>query len=91
MTNEFTADQIALLTEDAEREYFSPYYDEDGEDEVSDDDEYSWNHYTQSNECDDWDEQDGTWGYAGGSYVGDGYSDTYVDQDDYEYQQALYA
>jgi hypothetical protein len=63
MSNEFTYAQSALLTREAEREFFAPYYDEVDEDEVAGDDEYSWNKYTQTNECEDWDLQNGTWGY----------------------------
>jgi hypothetical protein len=93
MSNEFTNQQVAVLTREAEREYFAPYYDEANDyddDEVSGDSEYSWNRYTQTNDPEDWDEQDGTWGSVNESSVGSGYSDTYFDYDNYEYQQSLY-
>ena len=61
---------------------------DDNEDEDSiDEDEYSWNRYTQSFDEDDWDQQDGTWGPVGYVDSDDSYSDTYVDHDDYEYSQ----
>lgn len=90
MSNEFTAEQQAVLRQSADRIFFSDYYEEADEEDVSGDSEYSWNLYTQTNECEDWDQQDGTWGPVGYVDQGDGLTDTYVDYDDYEYQQALY-
>lgn len=107
MANEFTKQQAQLLREDAERAYFNDFYN-DVEDDVAGDAEYSWQVYTQTNDCDDWDEQDGTWGpvcdsdcddwyeqdYTLGPVgyfdCGDNVSDTYIDTNDYAYQQALY-
>lgn len=65
MTLEFTPAQIARLTAEAEAEYFAPFYEEVDEDEAYSDYEYSWNRYTETNDCEDWDQQDGTWGYVG--------------------------